>query len=251
MTEHFETEGIRMDNNTVYEWILKSTFTCSARIRSFQAGQPHLARLVHPGDHVLDLCCGTGPLTFWLAELGAIVTGMDIAPYMVALAKEEADRRNTTAGFIQADIFAHDFGQERFDLVTCFDSISDFPPSDFAGLGRKIAGTLKPGGRFAVQYYDGSYAYMNGNAIRQGLYQETPERITYRFKEYLPESGACIKIIRNETRGEEYERKGYIYTVPLVQLALACTLEIDQHIVLEENHFLDVFRCPAMPAPIR
>jgi ubiquinone/menaquinone biosynthesis C-methylase UbiE len=231
-----------MDNNTVYEWILKSTFTLSARAKSFQAMQPYLSSLVQPGVRVLDLCCGAGPLSFWLEELGATVTGMDVASYMIAVAKEEAVLRNSTVEFIEADIFTQDFRQEHFDLVTCFDSISDFPPSDFAKLGSKIACALKPGGRFVVQYYDGSYPYMKGDVAREGVYQETPERITFRFKEYLPDYGAFVKIIRNETRREEYERKGYIYTVPMVQLALFNTLELEQHIVLGENHFLDVFR---------
>jgi len=230
-----------MDNNTVYEWILKTTFTLSARAKSFQAMQPYLASFVQPGDSALDLCCGAGPLSFWLEEQGARVTGMDIAPYMIALAKEEASRRNSTVEFFETDIFTRDFGQRRYNLITCFDSISDFPASDFAKLGRKSACALKPDGRFVVQYYDGSYPFMNGNVARQGVYQETPERITYRFKEYLPEFGACVKIIRNETRAEEYERKGYIYTVPVVQLALSNALELEQHIVLGENHFLDVF----------
>lgn len=54
-------------------------------------------------------------------------------------------------------MFASDFGRERFDLVSCFDSISDFPVSDFAVLGRKVVGALKPGGRFVVKYLDISH----------------------------------------------------------------------------------------------
>jgi hypothetical protein len=47
-----------MDNNIVYEWILQTTFTVSARAQSFQCLYPHLSALVQPGDNVLDLCCG-------------------------------------------------------------------------------------------------------------------------------------------------------------------------------------------------
>ena len=94
-----------MDNNTVYEWILRSTFTVSAREKSLQSAKPHLSDLVHPGDEILDLCCGSGFLPFWFEKQGAKVTGIDLAPYMIALAKEEAVHRKSSVHFIEADIF--------------------------------------------------------------------------------------------------------------------------------------------------
>ena len=231
-----------MDNNTVYEWILQSTFTVSAREKSLQSVKPHLSNLVRPDDEILDLCCGSGFVSFWFEEQGAKVTGIDFAPYMIALAKEEAFRRNSAVEFIEADIFEQEFGRERFDLISCFgNSISDFPISDFAKLGEKIARALKPGGQFVLDYHDGSFDFMQERGAREGVYQESPERITFRYKEYLSEIGARVHLIRNETRGQEYERKGYVYTVPTVSLALRDTLELVQHITLDENHFLDVF----------
>lgn len=231
-----------MDNNTVYEWILQSTFTVSARAKSLESAKPYLSALVHPEGEVLDLCCGSGFVSFWFEEQGAKVIGIDCAPYMIELAKEEASRRNSAVEFIQADIFAQDFGRERFDLISCFgNSISDFPLADFAKLGKKIARALKSEGCFVLDYHDGCYEFMQGRGAREGVYQETPERITFRYLEYLPEIGARVHIIRNEARGEEYERKGYIYTVPAVSLALGDTLEMIRHIVLDENHYLDVF----------
>jgi SAM-dependent methyltransferase len=234
-----------MENNAVYEWILHSTFTVAARRESLPRMEPYLAPLVHPGDEVLDLCCGSGFVSFWLEEQGAKVTGMDFAPYMIALASEEAELRKSSVRFIQADIFAHDLGQERYDLVSCFgNSLSDFPVPDFARLGKKVACALKPGGRFILDYHDGKYDLIQGHGLREGVYQETPERITFFFKQYLPEIGASVNTIRNETRGEAYERKGYLYSVPIVHLAMDSVLSLEQHIVLGENHFLDVFVKP-------
>jgi len=43
-----------------------------------------------------------------------------------------------TVEFIEGDIFVIGFGQEHFDLITCFDSISDFPISDFAKLSERL-----------------------------------------------------------------------------------------------------------------
>lgn len=230
-----------MNNNTVYEWILQSTFTVAAREKSLESAKPYLSPLVHQGDEVLDLCCGTGFVSFWLEGLAAKVTAMDFAPYMISLAEQEAILRDSSVMFIEADIFADDFGKDRFDLISCFDSISDFPISDFAKLGRKIARALKPGGRFVVKYVDINHKYIQGTAAREGVYQETPERISYRIKGYLPEIGAILNTIRNETRGEEYERKGYIYTPPMVQLAMSNFLQLERRILLETDQFLDIF----------
>ena len=230
-----------MDNNTVYEWILQSTFTVSARAESLHHARPHLAPIVRPGDKVLDLCCGSGFLSFWLEALGARVSGVDFAPYMIAMAKEEAGRRKSSVTFIEADIFELDFGQERYDLVTCFDSISDFDLVDFARLGEKVARLLKHGGRFAIRYVDGYERMFQGNVKRQGMYQEEPERISFYLKEYLPEVGAVVNTIRNETLGEEYERKGYIYTTATVRLALGDDFAVERHIPMEDNQFIDIF----------
>ena len=231
-----------MDNNAVYEWILQTTFTISVRQKSLQRIAPHLSGLVMDGDEVLDLCCGSGFASFWFEEQGARVTGMDFAPYMIALAREEAALRNSSVQFLEADILTHKLAEARYDLISCFgNSISDFPLSDFAGLGKKIAYALKPGGRFVLDYHDGKYDFIQGHGAREGVYQDAPERITFRFKEYLPEIGASVNTIRNETRGEEYDRKGYLYSVPIVHLALEDLLTLEQHIVLDENHFLDIF----------
>lgn len=230
-----------MNNNTVYEWILHSTFTVAEREKSLESAKPYLLPLVHQGDKVLDLCCGTGFVSFWLEGLGAKVTGVDFAPYMILLASQGAILRSSTVEFIEADIFVYDFGHEHFDLITCFDSISDFPISGFAELGAKIAHALKPGGRFVVKYVDILHKYIQGNAAHEGVYQESPERISYRVKGYLPEVGAVLNTIRNEARGEEYDRRGYVYTAPIVKLALGNALTLEQHISLTTSEFLDVF----------
>jgi 2-polyprenyl-3-methyl-5-hydroxy-6-metoxy-1,4-benzoquinol methylase len=39
------------------------------------------------GRQVLELGCGAGTLTEWLVEQGAVVTGLDVSPKMVRLAR--------------------------------------------------------------------------------------------------------------------------------------------------------------------
>lgn len=239
-----EIGSVMLKNNLVYAWILETTFTASARASCLQKIETHLAGLVSPGDEILDLCCGSGFVSFWFEAQGARVIGMDFAPYMLALAREAASQRSSTVEFVQADILSQVFEPQRFDLIACIDSLSDFPLPDFAMLANKVAGALKPGGRFVVKYVDDNYKYIQGIVRRTGVYQETPERITYSFKEYLPELGAAVNIIRNEARDEEYERTGYLYTVPAVHLAVSSLLQLERHIVLDACEFIDIYIKP-------
>lgn len=68
---------------------------------------------VHSG---LDLCCGTGELCQYFSEHGIRMTGVDLSPEMIEIARESAPG----CRFQCADIT--DFQAEgTFDLVTCID----------------------------------------------------------------------------------------------------------------------------------
>jgi SAM-dependent methyltransferase len=230
-------------NNAIalYKWILQE-FTVEGRADFVNSLGPYLATLIHPGDRVLDLCCGAGPFSFFLEEHGAKVTAIDFAPYMIQLAQEAARNRQSTVQFLQADVLTHDLGTEQFDLVVFLgNTISDFPLSSFIELGQKISRSLKQAGRFAIHYVDGLHQFIQESYPRQEVQQEKPERITRRFKTYLPEKAGYIEIYKNEETGETYEYTSYVYAPPLVRLALARLFELERGIRLSERSFLDVF----------
>ena len=56
---------------------------------------PHLTRILAltKNDHLLDVACGTGFFAHSFAKQGANVTGVDVAPELVALAKRHAGPR--------------------------------------------------------------------------------------------------------------------------------------------------------------
>ena len=105
-----------------------------------------LCERLSPGAAVLDLGCGTGvPVARELAKRFA-VTGVDLSPRSIALAKENVP--GTT--FFRADMSALDFPAERFDAVTAFYSIIHLPREEHPALLRAIAGWLRPGGLFVA-----------------------------------------------------------------------------------------------------
>jgi 2-polyprenyl-3-methyl-5-hydroxy-6-metoxy-1,4-benzoquinol methylase len=230
-------------NNEIalYKWILQE-FTIEGRIDFVDYLGPHLTKLIHPGDHVLDVCCGTGPFAFFLEEHGAKVTAIDFAPYMIQLAKKRALKQGSTVSFIQADVLTHDLGAEQFDVVVFLgNTVSDFSMIRFVQIGQKIAKALKQNGRFALHYIDGLYQFVQEKYPREDVQQEEPEKITRRFKEYLPEEAAYIELYTNEATGEAYEYTSYIYAPPYVRLAMDEIFALEQSIALSTRSFLDIY----------
>ena len=73
-----------------------------------------------PGEHVLDIGCGSGTTTLRLAEqVGAdgSVTGIDLSAPMLAVAERRAREIGSHAQFIEADVTDYAFAPKRFDLA--------------------------------------------------------------------------------------------------------------------------------------
>jgi len=100
---------------------------------------------VPPKARILDVCCGTGYLAGLLAERGYRVTGTDVSPAMVDLARLHAP----AAAFHVADVTAAP-QPGRFGAAACtFDSLNHI--LDVRGLEsalRHTAAALKPGAPF-------------------------------------------------------------------------------------------------------
>ncbi len=226
---------------TLYKWILQE-FTLTGRAEFASLLEPYLAPLIHSGDHVLDLCCGTGPISFLLEDHGARVTGMDAAPFMIEQAQEEASFRHSAVKFILADVLQTDLGKEAFELIVFLgNTVSDFPPDKFSQLVPAVQRALKQNGMFAIHYIDGFYQFIQEEFPRESVQQEKPERVTWRFKEYRPETGAYSVIYANEASGETYEYTSYLYNAPFIRLTLAGLFELKHSIRLSERSFLDIY----------
>ena len=73
----------------------------------------HAITLLKPGSLVLDIGCGTGvPVAQMLAEAGMHVTGTDVAPNMVSIARQRVPKGN----FVVADMVEYE-PEGSFDAV--------------------------------------------------------------------------------------------------------------------------------------
>lgn len=107
---------------------------------------------VSPGDSVLDVCCGTGDLSFELAKRvspDGNVIGSDFSEPMLDLAREKAEERaSETVRFEWADALDLPYDDGRFDAVTVGFGVRNFADRD-RGL-REMSRVLKPGGRLVI-----------------------------------------------------------------------------------------------------
>ncbi|MCF1510592.1 class I SAM-dependent methyltransferase [Streptomyces glomeratus] len=98
-----------------------------------------------PGD-VLDLGCGTGSLSLLAAERGHRVTGVDLSPAMVALARAKLSGRD--AVFLVGDAAAPPVPDRLFDAVLVRHVLWALP--DPGRALRHWRGLLRPGGRLVL-----------------------------------------------------------------------------------------------------
>ena len=96
-----------------------------------------------PGTALLDVACGPGWLSAAAVKRGAIVTALDFAENMVAI----AHRRCPKADIQNADAENLPFQANRFDAVVCSLGILHLPdPERAVAEAHRV---LKPGGRYA------------------------------------------------------------------------------------------------------
>jgi demethylmenaquinone methyltransferase/2-methoxy-6-polyprenyl-1,4-benzoquinol methylase len=145
------------------------------------------------GRRVLDLACGTGDIAWLAASRGAHVTGLDITPRMIELARAKARpvQGSGDAVFLVGDMCALPLPDASFDIVTSGYGLRNVP--DLALAIREIARVLRPGGLFLSLDFNrpsnalvrtAYHAYLSlvGGALGWALHRD-PD--TYR---YIPES---------------------------------------------------------------
>ncbi len=97
---------------------------------------------------ILDAGCGTGSLSVALAGLGYQVTGIDLSPAMIALAKAKAMTRGRTIAFHVMDAAAPRLPSQQFDAIVCRHLLWALP--DQTQVLQHWSDLLRPNGRLML-----------------------------------------------------------------------------------------------------
>ena len=108
-----------------------------------------VARLgLREDERVLDVACGTGNLALPAARAGAITTGVDIAPNLIAQAMMNAAAEGLDVEFDVADAESLPYPDESFDtVITMFGAMFAARPTRAA---RELMRVVRPGGRIVM-----------------------------------------------------------------------------------------------------
>lgn len=147
--------------------------------------------LAQPDSRVLDLCCGTGDMTFALRKQAGNcspqILGADFSHAMLQRAHSKSfdkisqNGRPETPHWIEADALCLPFPGQHFSLVTSafgFRNLADYD----AGL-REIARVLRPGGECGI------LDFSEPKGVVGHLYR-------FYFKQVLPRVGSVLSGVR-------------------------------------------------------
>lgn len=108
------------------------------------------------GQRVLDLACGQGHLSRWLAQRDAQVTGVDLSEAMLEVA-----RRSTASAALPVEFLCGDattvkwWDGSKFDGVACHMALMDI--DDLDGALKTSFDVLRPGGWFTFSVFHPCY----------------------------------------------------------------------------------------------
>jgi len=105
-----------------------------------------LMQLEEP-EHILDLACGYGRHTNRFAALGHHMTGVDLMPGFLDIARRDAQERGVKVNYIQEDMRRMAFHEEFDDVFVLFTAFGYFNDEENLQVMKNICQALKPGGR--------------------------------------------------------------------------------------------------------
>jgi cyclopropane fatty-acyl-phospholipid synthase-like methyltransferase len=117
-----------------------------------------------PGDHALDLGCGNGKITAYLAErTGAHFTGLDYSEEAIRQAQERVGDGERQLCFVVGDLNRLALPPASFDVVLAIDTI--YFSDDYAATIGALAMVLRPGGRLGLLYAYGREPWVSRAAF--------------------------------------------------------------------------------------
>lgn len=126
-----------------------------------------------PG-RALDLGCGTGTSSIYLAQHGWQVTGVDFSPKAIELAHDKAQQAGVNVDFHLGDVSRLDFLSKPFDLILDIGCLHGLNRESRARYAEQLRRLTRPGSKFLL------FGFMRPAFF--GSYHITPEETRALFE---------------------------------------------------------------------
>ena len=149
---------------------------------NFESPPDELKRLIEKEKirpcKAIDMGCGTGNYTLYLAEMGFEMTGVDSSPTAIRIAKKNARKKNVECEFLAIDVLE---GFEKilgtFDFVFDWLLLHHIYPEKRKFYCDNVYKLLNPAGRYLSVCFSEEDLQFGGS----GKYRETPLGTTLYF----------------------------------------------------------------------
>jgi SAM-dependent methyltransferase len=110
-----------------------------------------------PGPRAVDLGCGSGANSAFLAEHGFTVTGIDFSPVALARAEQDHGQRLPDVRFVRGDLLAPDVPgvDGPFDLLVDYGTLDDLRPPARRRFAETVVRWSRPGSAFLLWCFYG------------------------------------------------------------------------------------------------
>ena len=134
-----------------------------------------LVELVESGKvkpcKTIDLGCGAGNYAIYLASIGFDVTGIDISPSAIKIAKENAKKKGVKCNFLVADVIGDlDEVKQAFDFAYDWELLHHIYPEKRKKYVENVYRILNPRGEYLSVCFSEKDPQFGGS----GKYRETP-----------------------------------------------------------------------------
>jgi len=197
--ESFAEQIARQAYNTAPAEAVIRTVSYYLRDRTEHGASPQ-------GLHFLEMGCGAGPNLLWLAQKGITVSGVDVAPTALRLARETLERHGhaTQIGqLLEASVSSVPLGDASFDGIIESCVFQHLSRADREAAFREVGRLLKPGGVFVGYMLDAGHTVYRAKHAEEEL-REDPGTLVLqdgKSKVYLTNIG-----VSHFFRREEYDR---------------------------------------------
>ena len=119
----------------------------------------------------IDLGCGAGNYAIWLAGEGFDVTGIDVSPTAIKVAKRNAKKKGIKCSFLAADVLGDlEEVKETFDFAYDWELLHHIFPEKRREYVENVHRMLNLGGK----YFSVCFSEKNPQFGGSGKYRETP-----------------------------------------------------------------------------